>query len=102
MVANMSQNTTRELVAESLARAGLVPGAAQDLIPSDFKPTVSLEVSFVDKVVGLGGVFRANECKITPAIAFKPEVSSSNPITLPQDTDARICRPTKTRGHPIP
>jgi hypothetical protein len=61
------------MLKESLAKAGLVPGPAEELV-QDFEPTINLEVSFHGKPVDLGTPFRASECKVAPAIAFKPEV----------------------------
>jgi hypothetical protein len=69
----MTGETTVQEVVESLAKAGLVPGPAEDLIHG-FEPKVNLEVSFAGKPVELGTALGASECKVAPAIAFEPEV----------------------------
>lgn len=77
------QEHTRELAA-SLEKANLVPGSAASIIPSSFKPSTKLNVTFGDKLVDLGNFFRAGECKIAPNLSFKPEggASSSASYTL--------------------
>ena len=57
----------------SLAKAGLVPGSAP-LIPDTFTPSTQVTVSFGEKVVQLGNLFRASECKTAPSVEFTAEV----------------------------
>jgi hypothetical protein len=58
----------------ALSKAGLVPGPAESLIPSDFQPAIQLDVAFEGKPVERGTFFRASECKVVPGVKFKPEV----------------------------
>lgn len=60
----------------SLARAHLVPGPAEPLIPASFTPTTQLHVSFDGKAADLGTFFRAGECKQAPRLAFAPEADA--------------------------
>lgn len=69
----MTQDTDNDALKQSLIRAGLVPGPAEDLL-RDFEPTINLEVSYAGKPVELGTLFRASECEVAPAISFAPEV----------------------------
>ncbi|RYP75482.1 hypothetical protein DL771_002367 [Monosporascus sp. 5C6A] len=73
----MSLEDYSKALADSLAKANLVPGSATGLIPVDFKPTTKLEVAFGDKAVDLGNFFRAGECKQAPGVsfAFAPEAT---------------------------
>jgi hypothetical protein len=66
------ESHTRQLQ-QSLAQAGLTPGLLP-FLPADFKPTTHLHVSFNDKPVSLGNLFRASECKIAPSVSFSKEV----------------------------
>ncbi|OIW35686.1 PEBP-like protein [Coniochaeta ligniaria NRRL 30616] len=68
----MPQDTDNDALKQSLIRAGLVPGPAEDLL-RDFKPTVNLEVSYAGKPVELGTLFSASACEVAPAISFAPE-----------------------------
>jgi len=65
----------------SLSTANLLPSP---LIPETFTPSVRLTVSFNDKAVAAGNLFRSSDCKIAPTISFTPEVrwfaASSHPI----------------------
>ncbi|KAH8432765.1 YbhB/YbcL family Raf kinase inhibitor-like protein [Aspergillus melleus] len=67
----------------SLAKAGLVPGSAP-LIPDTFTPSTQVTVAFGEKVVQLGNLFRASECKTAPSVEFTSEqdVDSSKRYTL--------------------
>lgn len=58
----------------TLKDANLVPGSASSLIPADFKPSTQLKVSFGEKAVDLGNLFRVSEVKNTPGISFEAEV----------------------------
>ena len=69
----MPEASKTDTVRESLAKAELVPGPAEDLV-GNFKPTVHIEVSYAGKPVDLGTSFTASECKVAPAIGFSPEV----------------------------
>lgn len=71
----MSLAAYGESLAQSLAKANLVPGSAADVIPDHFKPSIKLEVSYNDRAVELGNFFRAGECQTAPTIQFHPEVS---------------------------
>lgn len=62
----------------TLKEAGLVPGSASTLIPADFKPATQLNVSFGEKQVDLGNLFRVSEVKSAPRISFEAEVGSAN------------------------
>lgn len=72
----------------SLSKAALLPSP---VIPETFKPTIRLSVSFNDKAVAAGNLFRASECKATPTVSFTPEVIIPYPIfpTLTYQTAAR-------------
>ncbi|KAJ4288102.1 hypothetical protein N0V90_012119 [Kalmusia sp. IMI 367209] len=54
----------------SLSKAALLPSP---IIPETFKPSVQLSVSFNEKPVVIGNLFRASECKSAPVISFTPE-----------------------------
>lgn len=77
------------ILKEALSKSGLVPGPAESLIPSDFKPTVNLEISFDGKAVEHGTSFRASECKVIPGVKFKPEVRTS--LSVEALTDVGLC-----------
>ncbi|RYO83694.1 hypothetical protein DL766_007675 [Monosporascus sp. MC13-8B] len=66
----MSLEDYSKALADSLAKANLVPGSAAGLIPADFRPTTKLEVAFGDKAVDLGNFFRAGDCKQAPSVSF--------------------------------
>lgn len=61
---------------QSLAQANLTPGLLP-FLPPDFKPTTQLHVSFNNKRVSLGNLFRASECKTAPSVSFSKEVGAS-------------------------
>lgn len=73
----MSLNAHAAALAESLAKANLVPGPAAGLIAPDFRATTKLDVSFGGKAVELGTFFRAGECKVAPAVSFAPEAAAN-------------------------
>ncbi|PVH98117.1 phosphatidylethanolamine-binding protein [Periconia macrospinosa] len=54
----------------SLSSASLLPSP---VIPSTFKPTVQLSVSFNETPVAAGNLFRASTCKVAPEVTFTPE-----------------------------
>ncbi len=85
----MTQDTDSDALKQSLIKAELVPGPAEDLLRA-FKPTVNLEVSYADKPVELGTLLPASECKIAPAISFAPEVCSR--FSIPRFIWSRITR----------
>jgi len=62
----------------SLSKNGLLPSS---VIPETFQPAVQLNVSFDDKPVAAGNLFRASWCKNAPNVSFTPEVQS-NPHIL--------------------
>jgi hypothetical protein len=64
----------KKTLTDKLSKAGLVPGPAEQLIPSDFNPTVQLEISFEGKPVEHGTSFRTSEVTVVPGVKFKPEV----------------------------
>lgn len=64
-----------ELMA-SLSKVGLGPGSTK-LIPEDFKLSTELVVRFGERVVSLGNLFRASECKSAPTISFASEVNTA-------------------------
>ncbi|ROW15279.1 hypothetical protein VPNG_03005 [Cytospora leucostoma] len=76
--------THGERLPQTLQEANLVPGPAEHLIPADFRPTTQLRVSYNDKDVELGNLFRAYECKVAPALSFQREadVHSNTAYTL--------------------
>lgn len=66
----------------SLSKAALLPSP---VIPEAFKPSVELSVSFNEKPVVAGNLFRVSEVKDAPSVSFTPEVRTSqvgsNPFT---------------------
>ena len=58
----------------SLLNAGLYPGITP-LVPEDFTPKTELGVSYGEKTVTLGNLFRVSEVKTAPTISFAAEVS---------------------------
>ncbi|KAL4812431.1 phosphatidylethanolamine-binding protein [Aspergillus spinulosporus] len=64
-----------QALATSLSQAALVPGSAP-LIPDDFKPTTELSISFGEKAVSLGNLFRVSEVKSAPTVSFVKEEQS--------------------------
>lgn len=75
----MSLDSHAQALADSLAKAQLVPGVASELIPEGFAPKTKLEISYGNKPTNLGDFFRASECKVAPAIKFQPVVSFGDP-----------------------
>jgi phosphatidylethanolamine-binding protein len=69
----MALQEHRQALTESLAKAGLVPGVAEKLIPTDFQPSIQLDISFAGKEVKTGNFFRSGECKLAPSVSFVPE-----------------------------
>ncbi|KAF7586719.1 hypothetical protein BBP40_008398 [Aspergillus hancockii] len=67
----MSQSQFKDLI-PSLRAAGLFPNSAP-LIPEDFSPSTELEVTFGERSVSLGNLFRVSEVKSAPKISFAPE-----------------------------
>ncbi|RHZ48254.1 hypothetical protein CDV55_101063 [Aspergillus turcosus] len=65
------ESHTQELL-QSLAQANLTPGLLP-FLPQDFKPTTQLHISFNNKPVSLGNLFRASECKTAPSVSFSKE-----------------------------
>lgn len=65
-------------LAASLSQAGLVPGLAP-LIPDNFVPSIELGVTYGNKSVELGNLFRVSEVKSAPTISFAKEVSRHRP-----------------------
>ena len=65
-------------LAASLSQAGLVPGLAP-LIPDYFVPSTELGVTYGNKSVELGNLFRVSEVKSAPTISFAKEVSWHRP-----------------------
>lgn len=88
----MSLDDHSRALTESLAKANLVPGSAEGLVPAGFKPTTKLAVSFGGaKAVDLGNFFRASECKLAPSISFAAEAGadpSTSYLFLLTDPDA--------------
>ncbi|KAB5530279.1 phosphatidylethanolamine-binding protein [Coniochaeta sp. 2T2.1] len=68
----MTKDINADTLKDSLAKAGLVPGPAEQLL-GDFKPTVNLEISYAGQPVEQGTDFTATEANVAPAIAFAPE-----------------------------
>ncbi|OJJ54771.1 hypothetical protein ASPSYDRAFT_93672 [Aspergillus sydowii CBS 593.65] len=62
-------------LAASLSQAGLVPGLAP-LIPDNFVPSTELGVTYGNKSVELGNLFRVSEVKSAPTISFAKEADS--------------------------
>ncbi|KAL4794259.1 phosphatidylethanolamine-binding protein [Aspergillus venezuelensis] len=74
----------------SLLNAGLYPGITP-LVPENFTPKTKLGVSYGEKAVTLGNLFRVSEVKSAPAISFAPENGASESATytlLQIDPDA--------------
>ncbi|KAB8076491.1 phosphatidylethanolamine-binding protein [Aspergillus leporis] len=67
----MSQSQLENLI-PSLREAGLFPNSAP-LIPEDFSPSTELQVTFGERSVSLGNLFRVSECKTAPKISFATE-----------------------------
>ncbi|KAJ4345483.1 uncharacterized protein N0V89_011615 [Didymosphaeria variabile] len=65
----------------SLSKAALLPSP---VIPSTFKPSVELSVSFNEKPVVSGNLFRVSQVKDAPSVSFTPEFhhSSTTSYTL--------------------
>lgn len=57
----------------SLSKAALLPSL---VIPDTFKPSVELSVSFDERPVIPGDLFRVNQVKDVPIVSFTPEVCS--------------------------
>jgi hypothetical protein len=55
----------------ALSKAALLPSL---VIPEIFKPSVELSVSFNEKPVAAGNLFRVSEVKDVPTVSFTPEV----------------------------
>jgi len=70
----MSQQIDAQALRKGLAEAGLVPGPAASLVPKDFSPSTQLAIKFGDRLIELGTLFRASECKAAPSVTFAPEV----------------------------
>ncbi|KAF4218287.1 hypothetical protein CNMCM8980_005463 [Aspergillus fumigatiaffinis] len=87
----MSLESHTQQLMQSLAQAGLTPGLLP-FLPPDFKPTTQLHVSFNNKPVSLGNLFRASECKTAPTVSFSEEEnnqpSSTSYTLLLVDPDA--------------
>ncbi|KAI9903713.1 hypothetical protein N3K66_000242 [Trichothecium roseum] len=62
---------------ETLRAAGLVPGPAAALVPEDFAPSTVLNVSFGDKAVELGNLFRVSEVADAPTLGFDAEENAA-------------------------
>lgn len=77
----MSLEAHAAALAESLAKANLVPGPAAGLIAEGFRATTKLDVNFGGKAVELGTFFRAGECKVAPAVSFTPEAEDAASYT---------------------
>ncbi|KAL4940080.1 hypothetical protein BDV06DRAFT_224432 [Aspergillus oleicola] len=79
----MSLQTHAQELHTSLLNAGLFPGVAP-IIPEDFTPTTELGITFGDKNVSLGDLFRVSEVKGAPTISFakEPIASVSTTYTL--------------------
>lgn len=77
----MSLESHTQQLTQSLAQANLTPGLLP-FLPPDFNPTTQLHVSFNDKPVSLGNLFRASECKTAPSVSFPKEVGRTLPIAL--------------------
>ena len=73
----MSLESHSQALADSLAKAKLVPGVASELIPEGFTQKTKLEISYSNKQIDLGNFFRASECKVAPTIKFQPVVSQA-------------------------
>ncbi|KAE8152529.1 phosphatidylethanolamine-binding protein [Aspergillus avenaceus] len=71
----MSQSQLVEVV-PSLHSAGLL---GMSIIPGDFLPSTELNVTFGDRPVSLGNLFRASECKAAPQVSFAAETSDIKP-----------------------
>ncbi|KAL6236515.1 hypothetical protein BDW75DRAFT_250064 [Aspergillus navahoensis] len=71
----MSLQAHAQALSTSLSQAALVPGSAP-LIPDDFAPTTELSISFGEKAVNLGNLFRVSEVKSAPSISFAKEENS--------------------------
>ncbi|GIJ87006.1 hypothetical protein Asppvi_005905 [Aspergillus pseudoviridinutans] len=72
----MSLESHTERLAQSLAQASLTTGLLP-FLPQDFKPTTQLHISFNNKQVCLGNLFRASECKTAPSVSFSKEENNS-------------------------
>ncbi|KAG2005315.1 hypothetical protein GB937_008858 [Aspergillus fischeri] len=87
----MSLESHTQQLTQSLAQANLTPGLLP-FLPPDFKPTTQLHVSFNNKPVSLGNLFRASECKTAPSVSFSKEEnnqpSSTSYTLLLVDPDA--------------
>ncbi|KAL4867241.1 hypothetical protein BDV12DRAFT_171754 [Aspergillus spectabilis] len=71
----MSLQAHAQSLSSSLSQANLSPGSAP-LIPDDFTPTTQLNISFGEKAVELGNLFRVSEVKSAPSISFEKEADT--------------------------
>ena len=80
----MATQIQPEALLTSLSKAGLLPSLA---IPETFKPSVDVSVSFEQKPVVAGNLFRVSEVQNAPEVTFTPEVC---PITAAGDRPAAL------------
>ncbi|RBQ76934.1 hypothetical protein VDGD_09988 [Verticillium dahliae] len=73
----MSLDAHAQALSASLAKAKLVPGSADGLIPDDFAPATKLDVAYDGQALELGTFFRASQCKVPPSIAFAAEAGAA-------------------------
>jgi hypothetical protein len=83
----MSLESHTQQLAQSLAQASVTPGLLP-FLPPDFKPTTQLHVSFNNKQVSLGNLFRASECKTAPSVSFSKEVGVLRQLSDSQPTQS--------------
>ncbi|CAH0050600.1 unnamed protein product [Clonostachys solani] len=62
-----------QALASSLEKANLVPGSAASLIPQGFKPTTKLNITYGDRHLDLGNLFRVTEVATAPSVSFPSE-----------------------------
>lgn len=67
-------NRSNMALLESLGKANLVPGAAASLIPSDFKATAELGVTFGPQAINLGNLVRNSQVTKAPQIKISSDV----------------------------
>ncbi|KAF2022428.1 phosphatidylethanolamine-binding protein [Aaosphaeria arxii CBS 175.79] len=70
----MASQLQPEALLTSLSRAGLLPSP---VIPATFKPAVEVSVSFNEKPVVAGNLFRVSEVSQAPEVTFTPETGAS-------------------------
>jgi hypothetical protein len=73
-ILTMVSQVQPDVLLSSLSQANLLPSP---VIPEAFKPAVDLTVTFNEKPVVSGNLFRVSEVKAAPEVSFTPEVGTT-------------------------